>query len=67
MKTTPNLSLLDLAKALEWNNAKGEPDKRRVQTGMQHLARQGLAVIDAGSKRYKLTKEGKKIDVPPVH
>ena len=67
MKTTPNLSLLDLAKALDWNNAKGEPDKRRVQTGMQHLTRQGLATIDAGSKRYKLTKEGKKIDIPPVH
>jgi hypothetical protein len=55
---------MEMAKALGWNNAKGEPDKRRAQTGMKHLTRLGLAAMDAGSKRFKLTKKGENSTVP---
>jgi hypothetical protein len=57
MKATPGLSLMDFAKALGWNNAKSEPDKRRVQRTIELLKRRGQVTMDAVSRRYALTKK----------
>ena len=50
-------------KTLGWTNAKDEPDKRRAQTGMKHQTRLDFAAMDAGSKRFKLTKKGETVSV----
>ncbi len=58
MSSTPGQSLMDMAKALGWKTAKGQPDKRRTQKGMERLRRSKLVAIDTDTKRYKLTKTG---------
>jgi hypothetical protein len=58
MQQTPGLSLMDMAKVFGWNNSKGKPDKRRVQKGMDRLKGLKLVVMDAASKRFKLTDRG---------
>lgn len=64
MASTPNLSLMDMARALRWTNAKDQPDKRRIQKGMDRLKRGGLVSIDTTTKRFKLTKKGLANTVP---
>lgn len=58
MSRTPGLSLMDMAKALGWKNAKGQPDKRRTQKGVNRLRRSKLVAVDTNTKRYKLTENG---------
>jgi hypothetical protein len=59
----PGLSLQDMAKhrSLKWKNTKGKPDKRRAQKVMDLLKAQKLVLMDATSKRYKLTKAGEEM------
>ena len=59
MSSKPGLSLMDMAKALAWKNAKGQPDKRRIQKGVERLRRSKRAAFDTNTKRYKLTENGK--------
>jgi hypothetical protein len=59
MGKTPGLSLMEMAKALDWKNAKQQPDKRRTQKSMDRLKRGGLVIMDTNSRRYALTKKGK--------
>jgi hypothetical protein len=58
MGTQPGLSLMDMAKLLQWKNSKGTPNKKRVQKVMERLRVSKLVTMDAGTKRFKLTNKG---------
>jgi hypothetical protein len=60
MSSTPGLSLMDMARSLGWKNAKDEPDKRRIQKGVDRLKRSRLVAVDTTTKRYKLTEKGER-------
>jgi hypothetical protein len=53
----PGLSIADMAKALGWVYATGEPDKSRTQRALKALAEDGFAKMNAG--RWEATKAGR--------
>jgi AAA domain len=61
MKNSPGLSLSEYAQALNWQNAKGDINKRAVQTAMTALAKDHL--VEKKNDRYWLTAKGKKVPV----
>jgi hypothetical protein len=58
MKNRPGLSLAGYAEALNWRNAKGELNKRLVQTATIAMTKDTL--IEKKNERYCLTSKGKR-------
>jgi hypothetical protein len=59
LKDSAGASIADLAKQLNWLNAKFEPNKSRAQRTVTRLKRARLVQLDRG--RYALTDKGKKV------
>lgn len=59
MQRKPGLSLAEMATALNWTYANGEPNKSRVDRTLHKLQRQKLVKLERDT--WKLTKEGEKI------
>ena len=58
MKNRPGLSLTGYAEALNWQNSKGDINKRLVQTAMTAMEKDKL--VEKRNSRYFLTNKGKK-------
>lgn len=58
MKSSPGLSLSEIAKRLTWKDKNGAPHKKRSQTAMLTAAKKGLVYKNEDLDRYFLTPEG---------